>query len=91
MIRTSILLVSLALAISQIHAEYVNFEVSHVHPIALTPSGSRLLEQASIAEGSSVLDLGCGTGTLAVQIAQAVPTVEVTMFGTLALYSAVRQ
>ena len=24
-------------------AQYVNFEVSHVHPIALTPSGNRLL------------------------------------------------
>ena len=38
----------------------------------------RLLAQASIPERSTVLDLGCGTGTLALQIARAHPTSTVT-------------
>lgn len=37
-----------------------------------------LLRQASITEAASVLDLGCGTGTLAVQLARAFPTSTVT-------------
>ncbi len=38
----------------------------------------RLLEQAAIPEGAEVLDLGCGTGTLAVKIARSVPGSRVT-------------
>ena len=38
----------------------------------------RLLEQASIAPGERVLDLGCGTGTLAVQAKRAQPGAEIT-------------
>jgi ubiquinone/menaquinone biosynthesis C-methylase UbiE len=37
----------------------------------------RLLEQAGIRPGDRVLDLGCGTGTLAVLIKQTVPRAEV--------------
>lgn len=37
-----------------------------------------LLEQAQIKPGQEVLDLGCGTGTLTVQIARAFPGVMVT-------------
>ncbi|NIM61108.1 MAG: methyltransferase domain-containing protein [Acidobacteria bacterium] len=38
----------------------------------------RLLEQASIPTHASVLDLGCGTGTLALEIARTHPTAEVS-------------
>lgn len=38
---------------------------------------SRLIEQAQIQEGHRVLDLGCGTGTLAILIKQRYPTAEV--------------
>lgn len=38
----------------------------------------RLIDQAEIGEGQSVLDLGCGTGTLTVIIKQAQPRAEVT-------------
>ncbi len=37
-----------------------------------------LLRQASIPERSSVLDLGCGTGTLTVQLARSDPTAAIT-------------
>ncbi len=50
--------------------------------VALTTRESyfkkRLLEQASIPDRASVLDLGCGTGTLALQIARVHPTASVT-------------
>ena len=36
-----------------------------------------LLEQADIHDGHKVLDLGCGTGTFAVQIKQSVPGAEI--------------
>jgi ubiquinone/menaquinone biosynthesis C-methylase UbiE len=38
---------------------------------------SRLIEQAKIQPGHRVLDLGCGTGTLAIMVKQAVPTAEI--------------
>lgn len=38
---------------------------------------TRLIAQADIAAGDAVLDVGCGTGTLAVQIKQAVPEASV--------------
>src|SRR5262245_2557245 len=38
----------------------------------------RLIEHANIQAGQHVLDLGCGTGTLAVMMKQAVPLAEVT-------------
>jgi ubiquinone/menaquinone biosynthesis C-methylase UbiE len=38
----------------------------------------QVLEQAAIAEGETVLDIGCGTGTLAVEAARAAAGVEVT-------------
>lgn len=38
----------------------------------------RLIERASIQAGQRVLDLGCGTGTLAVMIKQLVPEAQVT-------------
>lgn len=34
---------TLLLVPAAVHGGYTNFEVSHVHPIDLTPSGSRLL------------------------------------------------
>jgi ubiquinone/menaquinone biosynthesis C-methylase UbiE len=37
----------------------------------------RVLEHAAIAEGEAVLDVGCGTGTLAVEVARAAPNVVV--------------
>jgi len=37
----------------------------------------RLLEQAAIRPGQRVLDLGCGTGTLAILVKQATPAAEV--------------
>lgn len=37
----------------------------------------RLIEQAALQPGHRVLDIGCGTGTLAVQIKRAAPRVEV--------------
>jgi ubiquinone/menaquinone biosynthesis C-methylase UbiE len=39
---------------------------------------SRLLKEAAVAPGESVLDLACGTGTLAVAIKRAVPTAVVS-------------
>jgi ubiquinone/menaquinone biosynthesis C-methylase UbiE len=39
---------------------------------------SRLIEQAEIQPGQHVLDLGCGTGTLAIMTKQAQPDAEVT-------------
>jgi ubiquinone/menaquinone biosynthesis C-methylase UbiE len=38
----------------------------------------RLMEHARIKDGESVLDLGCGTGTLAVEIKKANPTAKVS-------------
>lgn len=38
----------------------------------------RVLEHAAISGGEDVLDVGCGTGTLAVEAAQAAPGVSVT-------------
>jgi ubiquinone/menaquinone biosynthesis C-methylase UbiE len=38
---------------------------------------NRLIEQARIQAGHKVMDLGCGTGTLAVMVKQAQPNVEV--------------
>src|SRR4051812_10732990 len=38
----------------------------------------RVLERAAIAEGERVLDVGCGTGTLAVTAARAAPGVTVS-------------
>ena len=37
----------------------------------------RLLDQAAIQPGESVLDLGCGSGTLAIQLKQRAPTAEI--------------
>ena len=37
----------------------------------------RLIDQATILPGESVLDLGCGSGTLAIQLKQRVPTARV--------------
>jgi ubiquinone/menaquinone biosynthesis C-methylase UbiE len=37
----------------------------------------RLIEQAAIQAGESVLDLGCGTGTLAIQVKERVPAARV--------------
>src|SRR5262245_56299681 len=42
-VRTPLLAVGLLLAASAARGQYVNFEVSHVHPIDLTPSGGKLL------------------------------------------------
>lgn len=39
---------------------------------------SRLIERAQIQSGQRVLDLGCGTGTLAVMIKQSAPEAQVT-------------
>lgn len=39
---------------------------------------SALIRQARIADGQRVLDLGCGSGTLAVAMKQSVPSCEVT-------------
>lgn len=39
---------------------------------------SRLIERANIQPGQRVLDLGCGTGTLAVMIKQSAPEAQVT-------------
>lgn len=38
----------------------------------------RVLERAAIGDGERVLDLACGTGTLAVQVAEAVPGAQLT-------------
>jgi ubiquinone/menaquinone biosynthesis C-methylase UbiE len=38
----------------------------------------RVIERAAIAEGERVLDVGCGTGTLAIAAARAAPGVRVT-------------
>jgi len=38
---------------------------------------SRLIEQANIQAGQHVMDLGCGTGTLAIMAKQAQPKAEV--------------
>jgi ubiquinone/menaquinone biosynthesis C-methylase UbiE len=38
----------------------------------------RVIERAAIARGEAVLDLGCGTGTLAIAAARAAPQVSVT-------------
>jgi ubiquinone/menaquinone biosynthesis C-methylase UbiE len=38
---------------------------------------SRLIEQAAIQPGQHVMDLGCGTGTLAIMVKQAQPNAEV--------------
>ena len=38
---------------------------------------ARLIEQAKIEAGQQVLDLGCGTGTLAIMAKQAQPSAEV--------------
>ena len=39
---------------------------------------SLLVQQANIQPGQTVLDLGCGTGTLAIMAKQAQPSAEVT-------------
>ncbi len=39
---------------------------------------SLLIQQANIQPGQSVLDLGCGTGTLAIMVKEAQPSAEVT-------------
>src|SRR5262245_5871995 len=41
--RLGVLVVALVLACGSARAQYVNFESAHVHPITLTPDGSRLL------------------------------------------------
>jgi len=38
---------------------------------------TRLIEQANIQPGQHVLDLGCGTGTLAIMVKQMQPSAEV--------------
>jgi ubiquinone/menaquinone biosynthesis C-methylase UbiE len=38
----------------------------------------KLIEQARIGDGDDVLDLGCGTGTLAIQVKQSAPGARVT-------------
>jgi ubiquinone/menaquinone biosynthesis C-methylase UbiE len=38
----------------------------------------RLLERAAVAEGEAVLDLGCGTGTLAIELKERAPRAHVT-------------
>jgi ubiquinone/menaquinone biosynthesis C-methylase UbiE len=38
----------------------------------------RVIERAAIADGERVLDVGCGTGTLAIAAARAAPGVHVT-------------
>ena len=39
-----------------------------------------LIDQAKLASGQKILDVGCGTGTLAVQILRSFPTVQITGF-----------
>ena len=48
-------------------ADYVNFEAPHVHPIALTPSGARLLAVNTPDATLEVFSVGAGEGVVTSQ------------------------
>jgi len=55
----SVLATCLFLSANRLGAEYVNFEAPHVHPIALTPSGARLLVVNTPDATLEVFDAPC--------------------------------